>query len=70
MNQRVHMATKSILLSNWISLIRMKKQEWHGCDKCRVVDANIKCFCCQNVEALEYFKLLGTRNGDTSAVTV
>ena len=50
MNQRVHMSTKSILLSNWISLIRMEKQEWHGCHKCGVVYANIKCLGCQTLK--------------------
>ena len=27
------------------------------------------CLCCLKVEAVEYFKLLGIRNGDTNAVT-
>ena len=30
---------------------------------------NAECLCCQEVEAVEYFKLLDMRNGDMNAVT-
>ena len=30
---------------------------------------NVKCLCCREVEAVEYFKLLGVRHGNKIAIT-
>ena len=33
-----------------------------------VIDKNVDCLRCDEVEAVEYFELLGVRNGDISVV--
>ena len=44
--------------------------EWYECsNKCGVMDTNIECLYFHKVEALENFKLLGIRYGETNAVT-
>ena len=39
---------------------------WYGCGKCGVMDINVECLFCHQVEAMKYFKLLGMRYGDTN----
>ena len=34
------------------------------------MDTNVECLCCPEVEAVEYFKLLGMKQGDINTVTV
>ena len=33
------------------------------------MDKNVECLCCHEADAVEYFKLLGMRYGNTDAVT-
>ena len=43
--------------------------KWYGCGKCGVMETNIECLCCCQVEAVEYFKLSNVGCGDMSPVT-
>ena len=54
-----------------ISLLRMKNQQkikalpqWHRCGKCGAIDKNVGCLCCNEVETVKYFELLGMRYSD------
>ena len=39
------------------------------CSKCEVLDTNVECLSCREVEAVEYFKLSGMTYGDTNTVS-
>ena len=41
----------------------------YGCVKCGAVETNVECLCGHEIEALEYFELLGLRYSDTNADT-
>ena len=43
--------------------------EWYRCSKCEAMDKNVECWCCHEVEAVEYFELLSMRYGDTNTLT-
>ena len=43
--------------------------EWYRCGKGEAIDKYLDCLCCHEVEAVEYFELLGMRYGDINAVT-
>ena len=43
--------------------------EWYGCCKCEAIDKYVECLYFHEVEAVEYFELLGMRYGDINAVT-
>ena len=42
--------------------------EWYRCGKYEVMNKNVECSCCDKVEAVEYFELLGMRYSDLNAV--
>ena len=43
--------------------------EWCRCRKCGVIDANVECFSCGEVESLGHFQLSDMRYCDSNAVT-
>ena len=43
--------------------------EWCRCEKCGVMDTNVECSSCGEVEALRYFQLLDMRYDHRNAVT-
>ena len=43
--------------------------EWYRYDKCGAMDKNLKCLCCDDIEAVEHFEFLGVRYRDINAVT-
>ena len=42
---------------------------WYVCGKRGAMGKNVECLCCHEVEAVEYFTLLGMRYGYMNAVT-
>ena len=42
--------------------------EWYRYGKCGTIDRNVECSCCHEVEAVEYFELLGMKYGDLNAI--
>ena len=43
--------------------------EWYRCSKCGAIDKNLERLCWHEMEAVEYFELLGMRYGDMKTVT-
>ena len=43
--------------------------QWYRCSKCGAIDKDVEYLCCDKVEAVEYFELLGKRYSDMNAVT-
>ena len=44
--------------------------DWYRCGQCGAIDKNVGCFFCHEVDAVEYFELLGMRYDDMNAVTL